>query len=329
MTELFEAVGNMHIHTPYSDGQKWHREVAHDAARAGLDFIIVTDHNVWVHGVEGYYEFDEGRVLLLTGEEVHDVRRQPQANHFLVYGAQKEMSPYASDPQKLIDETNKAGGCGFLAHPYERDLPVFNGHALGWYAWEVKSYTGLEIWNYMSSFKNELSRKVDSLALKHRLYAMAHIIRMALHPERHIVGPEPQVLEKWDELLAEGRRIVAIGNSDAHGSPMSAGPLTRTIFPYEFLFRAVNTHVLTPTELNGDLEHDRALIMGAIGRGNAWVGYDMAHPTRGFRFSGHGATKGIMGDEIKLDGGATLQIMAPARASIRPSSDRETTFPAQ
>ncbi|HSM58601.1 MAG TPA: hypothetical protein VK879_20775, partial [Candidatus Sulfomarinibacteraceae bacterium] len=47
------------------------------AIRAGLDFIIVTDHNVWVHGVEGYYETDEGRVLLLTGEEVHDVRRQP------------------------------------------------------------------------------------------------------------------------------------------------------------------------------------------------------------------------------------------------------------
>ncbi|HZD10996.1 MAG TPA: PHP domain-containing protein, partial [Candidatus Binatia bacterium] len=71
---MHEAVGNMHMHTPYSDGEKWHKEVADDAIRAGLDFVIVTDHNVWVHGVEGYYENDEGRVLLLTGEEVHDVR---------------------------------------------------------------------------------------------------------------------------------------------------------------------------------------------------------------------------------------------------------------
>ncbi|HMT20380.1 MAG TPA: hypothetical protein PKE20_03905 [Promineifilum sp.] len=43
--------GNMHIHTRYSDGEKWHADVAHDAIAAGLDFIIVTDHNVYVTGV--------------------------------------------------------------------------------------------------------------------------------------------------------------------------------------------------------------------------------------------------------------------------------------
>jgi hypothetical protein len=54
--EYFHAVGNMHMHTHYSDGEKWHAEIADDAIAAGLDFIIVTDHNVWVQGVEGYYE---------------------------------------------------------------------------------------------------------------------------------------------------------------------------------------------------------------------------------------------------------------------------------
>ena len=311
---MHEYAGNMHIHTPYSDGEKWHKEVAEAAIRAGLDFIIVTDHNVWVHGVEGYYETDEGRVLLLTGEEVHDVRRQPQANHFLVYGAGQEMSPYAADPQELIDATNAAGGCGFLAHPYERDLPLFNGPDLGWHDWDVEGYRGLEIWNYMSSFKNELSRAVDG---QNGLLARLSILRMALHPERYVTAPEPEVLEKWDSLLAEGKRIAAIGNSDAHGTPMSMGPITRTIFPYEFLFRAVNTHILTPQALSGDVERDRGLVHSAIGRGNAWVGYDMAHPTKGFRFSGKGQNKGIMGDRIRLDAGATLQVYAPRRAHIR------------
>ena len=111
---MHEYAGNLHIHTRYSDGEKWHKELAHDAARAGLDFIVVTDHNVWVQGVEGYYDFPEGRVLLLTGEEVHDPRRRPQANHFLVYGTEQEMSPYAREPQELIQATNTAGGCGFL-----------------------------------------------------------------------------------------------------------------------------------------------------------------------------------------------------------------------
>ncbi len=314
---MFEAVGNLHIHTPYSDGEKWHKEIAEDAIRAGLDFIVVTDHNVWVHDVEGYYETDEGRVLLLTGEEVHDMRRQPQANHFLVYGAEKEMAPYAGDPQELIDQTNALGACGFLAHPFEETIDFFDGPDLGWKNWEVDGYTGLEIWNYMSSFKNEIGRHLDALRLNNGLLARLKIVRMALHPERYITGPEPRVLEKWDELLAEGKRVSAVGNSDAHGTPMSMGPIRRVIFPYEFLFRAVNTHVLLEKELSGDVQQDKALILGAIGKGNSWVGYDMAHPTRGFRFSGKGLTKGVMGDNVRLDAGATLQVFAPTRANLR------------
>jgi hypothetical protein len=307
----------MHIHTPYSDGEKWHKGVAEDAIRAGLDFVIVTDHNVWVHGVEGYYENEEGRVLLLTGEEVHDVRRRPQCNHFLVYGAQQEMSPFASEPQNLIDATREAGGYGFLAHPFERDLDMFDGSNLGWFDWDVCGYAGLEIWNYMSSFKNEVSRALDTLFWKNGLLARMRVLRMALNPQRYVNGPEPEVLQKWDELLAQGKRIAGIGNSDAHGTPMSMGPLTRTIFPYEFLFRAVNTHVLITEELNGDLEHDRRLILEAIGKGRSWIGYDMPHSTRGFRFSGQAMNKGIMGDEIRLDAGATLQVLAPIRTHIR------------
>jgi hypothetical protein len=228
------------------------------------------------------------------------------------------MFPYAREPQRLIEATNDAGGCGFLAHPYEENLPLFpEGGDLGWKNWEVEGYTGLEIWNYMSSFKNEVSRYVSRLPRQNGLYARLRVLPLALHPERYITGPEPQVLSRWDELLAEGRRVVAIGNSDAHGTPMHLGPITREIFPYEFLFRAVNTHILLHQPLTGDPAQDKASILGAIGRGNSWVGYDMPQPTRGFRYSGHGLDKGIMGDNVRLDAGATLQVMAPARAHIR------------
>ncbi len=314
---MHELVGNLHMHTPYSDGEKWHREIAEDAIKAGLDFIIVTDHNVWVHGLEGYVETDQGRVLLLTGEEVHDVRRQPQANHFLAYGAQTELASYAANPQALIDATNEAGGHGFLAHPFERDLPLFDGGDLGWHCWDVEGFRGLEIWNYMSSFKNEISRSIDNLAWRNGLTARLKIVSMALNPEKHITGPEAEALQKWDELLTAGKRIAIIGNSDAHGTVMSMGPITRTIFPYDFLFRAVNTHLLLPDPLSGDLQQDRAMIMEAISGGRGWVGYDMAHNTAGFRFTAQGRNKGTMGDEVRLDTGATLQTLTPVKANIR------------
>jgi hypothetical protein len=314
---MVEAAGNMHMHTPYSDGEKWHREIAEDAIRAGLDFVMVTDHNVWVQGVEGWYENEQGRVLLLVGEEVHNVRRKPQASHFLAYGAGCELAPYAADPQKLIDTTIAAGGYGFLAHPHELDVTLFNEPNLGWHDWEIDGFTGLEIWNYMSCFKNCIGRAVEGMRVKNTALAKLMILRMALHPERYVVGPEPETLAKWDELLAQGKRIAAVGNSDAHGTPMRMGPIAREIFPYEFLFRAVNTHLMLPKEFTGELEQDKQMVLKAIGRGNAWVGYDMAHPTKGFRFTGKGINKGVMGDVVRLDAGATLQVHAPTKANIR------------
>jgi len=315
---MFELIGNMHMHTPYSDGEGWHNEIANEAIAAGLDFIIVTDHNIWVDGVEGYYENENGRVLLLAGEEVHNVRRVPQASHFLVYGAEREMFPFATDPQKLINETKAAGGFGFLAHPIERPPePLLNIPNLGWHDWEIEGFTGLEIWNYMSSFVDEVKKRVTQLPLKWVLLAKLTAVFLALNPQKYITAPPAETLALWDKYLSAGKRIFAVGNSDAHATPMSFGPIHRIIFPYEFLFRAVNTHILIPEPLNGDLAHDKRLILQAIGKGHSWVGYDMARPTKGFRFTGQGANKGQIGDAIRLDVGATLQIKTPQKAHIK------------
>ncbi len=314
---MFEYSGNMHMHTLYSDGAKWHAEIAEDAIKAGLDFIIVTDHNIWVDGVEGYYENEDGRVLLLSGEEVHNVRREPQASHFLAYGAEKELSCFSQNPQQLIDETIAAGGIGFLAHPHERDVPIFGEPNLGWHDWEIEGFTGLEIWNYMSGFKNCLADELDKLKVKAKLAGQITAVRVAFNPEKYVDGPEPETLALWDKLLGEGKKISAIGNSDAHGILMSMGPISRVIYPYEFLFRAVNTHIITKKPLTGELVQDKQLILHALKNGHSWVGYDMAHPTNGFRFTGQGVDKGKVGDHIQLDAGATLQVRTPSKADIR------------
>lgn len=305
------------MHTPYSDGEKYHEAIAQDAINAGLDFVVVTDHNIWVEGVEGYYENDNGRVLLLTGEEVHNVRRKPQASHFLAYGAKQELSALAPDPQALIDRTIAAGGYGFLAHPHEKDLPIVDEINLGWHDWDIDGYTGLEIWNYMSSFKNRLAEALERMPWHTMWLGKLIAVRMALNPQKVITAPEQETLDLWDQLLASGKRIVAIGNSDAHGTPMSVGPITREIYPYEFLFRAVNTHLFVPQPLSGDLEKDRNMIFHAVGLGNAFVGYDMPHPTKGFRYSCEGREQGIMGDRVRLDAGTTLHVRTPVKTAVR------------
>ncbi|MDA0242311.1 MAG: CehA/McbA family metallohydrolase [Chloroflexi bacterium] len=301
---MHEIIGNIHLHTTYSDGTGTHEEVAAAAVAAGLDFLVVTDHNVLVEEVDGYYKTPQGQVLLLTGEEVHDVRREPQCNHCLVIGAQGEMATHAPNPQQLINEVQRAGGYTFLAHPHDPPATAVHEQDYAWYDWDIEGFTGLELWNYMSNFKKPLTSKLNAL-------------RAALHPERYIDQPPPATLAKWDELLTRGKRVAVVGGSDGHAITYQMGPMRRTLFPYEYMFRCVNTHLLLDEPLTGELAKDKPTLFKAIGNGRGWVGYDLPHPTRGFRFSGQSKTKGVMGDDVLMDAGATLQILTPAKCYIR------------
>ncbi|MFP4320988.1 MAG: CehA/McbA family metallohydrolase [Anaerolineales bacterium] len=307
---MHEYIGNMHMHTPYSDGEAYHAEIAQAARSAGLDFVIVTDHNVYVSGVEGYYgDAEAGYVLLLTGEEIHDRTRLPQVNHLLVYNTGQEMVQHAADPQKLIDAVNAAHGLSFLAHPCDKDVPFLSPNSdafrIPWVDWHVSGYTGLEIWNYMACWKDTLS-------------SVRAMRRAFFRPEAVVVGPRADTLARWDALLAQGEHVVGIGNSDAHGTVFNFGLFKHTIFPYDFLFNCVNTHIFTPTELSGDVAFDREMIYTALRAGRAFVGYDLIGPTRGFRFSAQGADSSAeMGDDIRLGSGVTLQAKPPERAHVK------------
>jgi hypothetical protein len=306
----YEYKGHVHIHTVYSDGNKAHADIAEEAIAAGLDFLITTDHNVWVEDVEGYYGDDKGgRVLLLVGEEVHDVRRQPNANHCLVFGAEQELSLLGADPQALIDAANALGGFTFLAHPFEIGSPLGKGgelDAINWEEWDVQGYTGLEIWNYLSEFKSHVS-------------GVAAAVRAAYSPEGVITGPFSKTVNKWDELLSRGERVSCICGGDVHCGTHSLGPFTRTLFPYGFHFRTLNMHILSSKAMVGEFDHDKQLVLNALKRGNGWVGYDAAGDTTGFRFSAQGLKQqAIMGNTLRpKKGSVTFQITVPAAGHVQ------------
>jgi hypothetical protein len=299
---MHEYIVNLHMHTPYSDGTGSHEEIAQAALRAGIDVVIVTDHNVWVDGPEGYYQDGDQRVLLLVGEEIHDRTRVPQKNHLMIFGVDEELSQFAEDTQELIDKANELGGVSFIAHPVDPEALDFGEEDLSWVDWEVKGYTGIELWNHMSEFKGLLENKLKA-------------IYYAYNPQKIGHGPYPDVLVKWDELTASGQQVVAVGGSDAHAMNASMGPLKRVLFPYEFHFQAVNTHIITPDPLTGDPVRDRKAVIEALRSGHAYVGYDLPATTRGFRYTAHGMSKSVwMGDEISSEHGVTLQIRLPQRA---------------
>lgn len=111
--------------------------------------------------------YSDGEALLV-GEEVHDVRRQSQANHLLAYNADVELAPLASDPQELIDQVNQRGGFGYLAHSFEKASPLSPDlDAIPWVDWEVEGYAGLEVWNYMCINTHILTARPLNGGLEH------------------------------------------------------------------------------------------------------------------------------------------------------------------
>ena len=70
---MHEVIINLHMHTRYSDGSGLHKDIAAAAFKAGVDVVIVTDHNILVNGFEGYYKEKNKKILTqvteLTGEQ--------------------------------------------------------------------------------------------------------------------------------------------------------------------------------------------------------------------------------------------------------------------
>jgi hypothetical protein len=184
--------------------------------------------------------------------------------------------------------------------------------------WDVIGFTGIELWNYMSEFKAFLSSKPSAFLA-------------AFFPSLFITGPFPETLTLWNNLLCNGGKVVAIGGADAHAKVYSLGDLSnrlplvkRAVFPYEYLFKAVNTHLLLDVPLSRDLASARAQVLSALRAGHAFVAYDLAGASRGFRFTatrrcpgGHGQIAASMGDEVHLDGSVTLRVTSPLPADLR------------
>jgi len=302
---MHELTVNLHMHTTYSDGSGSHADLGQAALKTGVDVLLVTDHNTRVEGVDSYYREGKKRVLLMAGEEIHDQDREPQKNHLLVFGVDEELAPLADNPQTLISAVQRLGGLCFIAHPVDPAMPAFGEPDISWEDWDITGFTGIELWNGFSELKSVAKGKLDG-------------IFYAFFPEAIPHGPLPKTLRLWDSLLAKGQHVVAVGGSDAHAQHMSLGPLHRTIFPYEYHFSTINTHILTPKPLTGDLAADRQMVLEALGSGHCFVGCDLFGPTRGFQFSAQGKeTKAIMGDEIAFNGAITMQAKLPAKTEMR------------
>lgn len=107
--------GDLHAHTEHSDGTLSIRALAMLAARTGLDFLAVTDHNTISH----YPFLEEGSaatgVALIPGQEV-----TTELGHANVWGSPKWID-FRRPASEWMKQAEKAGALFSVNHPLAGD----------------------------------------------------------------------------------------------------------------------------------------------------------------------------------------------------------------
>ncbi|HCY76237.1 MAG TPA: histidinol-phosphatase [Ignavibacteriales bacterium] len=301
---MFEYVGAVHMHSTFSDGTGEVPDIAKFADEVGLDFILLTDHNTLRALQEGYEKW-YGNTLLLVGCEINDKENK---NHYLAFGIDEAFTT-RTPAKKYVAKVKELGGIGFLAHPHEKRKHIEHP-AYPWTEWDTEDFNGIEIWNHMSEWVENLTEE--------------NKYRSFLHPLRTIIAPPKETLKVWDDL-SQKRKVVGIGGIDAHAHKYNlVGFLEVEIFPYKVLFKSIRTHILIDNSIKKgksakDIETAKWQIYDALKEGRCFVANDYISESKGFRyFAEYQNKKYQMGETIPDHKNVKLKVFLPGvNAEIR------------
>lgn len=294
---MIEYIGAIHMHSTFSDGTGEVPDIAKFADEVGLDFIILTDHNTLRALQEGFEKWYDN-TLLLVGCEINDKENK---NHYLAFGIDEAFTT-RTPAKKYVAKVKELGGIGFLAHPHEKrkhkDHPAYP-----WTEWDTEDFTGIEIWNHMSEWIENLTEE--------------NKYRSFLHPLRTINAPPKETLKVWDELN-QTRKVIGIGGIDAHAHKYNlVGFLEVEIFPYKVLFKSIRTHILLDKAIvkgktAKDLETAKWQIYNALKDGRCFIANDYVAESKGFRFYAEvNGKKFQMGETVPDHKNVKLKVFLP------------------
>jgi len=257
------VVGAYHIHSTRSDGTGTPDAIALAASRAGLQFIILTDHGdgtrppdppAYRHGV-----------LVIDAVEVNT-----REGHVVALGL-NTASPYplAGPAQDVIEDIHRQGGVAILAHP---DSPR---EALSWRGGQGIAADGVEWLNVDSEWRDESAPAL--------LRAAAHALTRPTEAIASMFSRPVRSLQRWDSS-ARVRPTVGLAAVDAHASipwREQEEPRQSAGFEwpsYETMFRTVVQTVILERPLSGTAADDadelhRAMVGGqtySTVRAQAW-----------------------------------------------------------
>ena len=294
--------GAYHIHTDRSDGSGSPDEVAAAAARAGLRFIILTDHGdgtrppdppAYRHGV-----------LVLDAVELNTT-----GGHYAALGLPSAPYPIAGTPEAVIEDVKRLGGFGIAAHPGSPRA------SLRWTDWNV-DIDGLEWINGDSEWRDEERLPIARALMSYLLRAPESMAALLDRPS--------EMLNQWDRLTAS-RRVLAIAGIDAHAwlgpgqrTDPDSGNLHVPIPGYEATFRTFSNHVVLEAPWSGDAGTDATSLIVALRNGRLYSVIDgLASPGGLTMTASSGGNTANVGDDLPIAGDVQLRATVTAPPGTR------------
>jgi len=289
-----EYVGSIHLHSCYSDGSGTVREITAAARRAGLDFLILTDHDT-LRPRDDRWQGWRDDVLVVVGIEVTCRRR----SHVVVLGARDVAGLRWKPLRRVLFDLQNQGAAAFVAHAHPAHIMGVSLKAGELLDWDIPGFAGVELWSFMHDICNGLTP-----------WRAPSFIRTW---RKFVRGPHPDTVAHWDRVTAE-RRFPAIGSIDNHAIVLPF--IGMRIVPYEDGFRTLRTHIIS--EAWSGRPEDAAIVREALCQGRAFIALDMIGDSRGFRFEADSGGQVLqMGEERTWAGPATLRVHSPLAADLR------------
>ena len=306
------VAGAYHIHTTRSDGLGDRAAVAAAAARAGLKFVILTDHG------DGTRPPDPpeyiGGVLVLDGVEI-----STDDGHYVAIDMPRAPYPLGGAGDAVVEDVHRLGGFGIAAHP---DSPK---STLRWTE-DRAPIDGLEWLNTDSEWRGESRVRLVRAGL-------AYFLRPG--PAMATLFDRPGTLSRWDQLT-RFRPVVALAATDAHGgvgrrAEDTGRSLSGTIgMPsYEASFRAFSNRVVLDRPLSGNAPADGRAVYDAIRKGRVFTAIDaIAGPALLDFYVEAGLGQLVMGGQMPDDSDVTIvarSVVPPGGELILLRDGREVT----
>ena len=292
----YSSVGAIHIHSVYSDGTGNVDSISKAAKKAGLDWIIITDHNSF-EIKEGIYN----GVYVIKGEEI-----SPKSeNHYLALGINKYIQPN-KNAKHNIEAVKLNGGFGFAAHPNESDCRRNSHQPIKWTNKNIIP-DGVEIWNWFSEWADNLNDK--------NIFTLAYAF---LCKNKLVKSANSNSLSWWDDLNNELEDIVpAVGGIDAHALKVKDYIIPVTIFPYESMFKTIVNIVTSDEEFKTDFFAKKEQILEALKSGrNLIINKAVSKEIPVIKISNKNQAV-TSGESISLDEETSLNVQTKKKGSIK------------